>query len=133
MKREAALKSALFQELKRQLPEFRVLQYATAGAPDRSIVGGGFQSNWECKHGCPTFISPGNQELFCMRLAVAGHCRYILWTETANGANKRTLIIHPRAMHERASWTPEAEAACAGFNHRWLVDYIKQVHHSHVN
>lgn len=123
-KRESSLKSAFFQELKRQLPDYRVLQYSTAGAPDRSIVGDGFQSNWEFKHATPGFVSHDNQELLCMRLAKAGHCRYVLWIEFKGV--QQTRIVHPTVIHQHEDYV--GEACCAGFNHRWLVDYIQQVH-----
>lgn len=124
-KREAELKSALFAELERQLPRFYTLLYATAAAPDRSIVGGGRQTNWEFKHCTPSFVSHGNQELMCMRLAEAGYCRYVMWWESATGVGQRTMVVHPRAVHDR-SLVPEAWAA--GFDHQWLVKFIKQVH-----
>lgn len=128
MKRESHLKSAFFKELLRQLPHFHVLEYATAGAPDRTIVGNGRQTNWEMKHGTPDFISHGHQELFCMRLAVAGHCRYVLWTETAKGTGPKTMIVHPRAMHARTLWVPECEEWCVGYNHKWLVERVREAH-----
>lgn len=126
MKREAELKAKFTRELKRQLPTFLVLQYATNGAPDREIVGNGVTSRWESKHATPQFKSPGNQELLCMRLAAHGHCRYVVWWER-DGA-ERTLIVHPLQIHERASWNLNEEASCDGFNMRWLVDQVRQVH-----
>jgi hypothetical protein len=128
MKRESSLKSAFFKELRSQLPHFYVLQYATAAAPDRTIIGAGRQTNWEFKHGTPDFVSHGNQELLCCRLAVAGHCRYVVWQELANGTGQRTMIVHPRTVHERVSWRLDPEEWCVGYNHKWLVDRIKEAH-----
>ncbi len=124
-KREAALKSAWMRELDRQCPHYHVLRYATAGAPDRSIVGDGFQSNWEAKHATPYFSSRDNQELFCARLAAASHCRYVFWRETTKGTGKQTLIVHPRCVLD-GSLTPEAWTS--GYDHRWLVQQVKKAH-----
>lgn len=41
VKREAELKALFRREMRRRLPGFMLLQYATAGAPDREIVGAG--------------------------------------------------------------------------------------------
>lgn len=127
-KREAALKSAFTKELKLQLPDFLVLHYATAGAPDREIVGNGVTTRYECKHGTPSFASSDIQELFCMRLAVQAHCRYVVWQSKADGSSPRTLIVKPVMIHRRIGWRLEPETFCVGFNHRWLVDYVRELH-----
>ena len=127
-KREADLKSAFVAELKRQRPGFIVLAYATNGAPDRSIVGGGKQSNWECKHATPDFDSPGDQVLMCMRLAHVGHCRYVFWQESAHGTRQRTMIVHPRAVHERNGPLVACEEFCVGYDMRWLAERVLEVH-----
>jgi hypothetical protein len=127
-RREGELKSEFFKELKHQLPGFLVLAQASAGAPDKAIVGAGYTSFLEFKHGTPDFVSHGNQELFCMRLAHAGFCRYVIWWESATGLGKRTMIVHPKQVHERKNWLFVPEEVTPGFNHPWLVSYIKQVH-----
>jgi hypothetical protein len=127
VKREAELKSKLNQELKRQLPGFYVLAYATNGAPDRSIVGAGRQSNWEMKHGTPDFKSPADQELMCCRMAIAAHCRYVIWYE--RGSVQKTMIVHPKQILERISWDVIPESFCVGFDMRWLVKEIRKVHY----
>ena len=126
MKREGELKSLFAKELKRQLPGFYMLQYSTNGAPDRSIVGAGRQSNWEAKHGCPDFISPADQELMCARMAQAAHCRYIIWHEARD--IQKTMIVHPLKVMNRVSWNLEAEAWCVGFDMRWLVNEVRKAH-----
>ena len=125
-KREAELKSKFSTELRRQLPGFYVLQYATNGAPDREIVGCSITSRWEMKHATPDFKSPGDQELLCCRLAAVAHCRYVIWYEY-RGIQK-TMIVHPLKVMNRTSWNLEAEAFCVGFDMRWLVDRIREVH-----
>lgn len=126
-KREAELKSGLTKELTRQCPGFYILCYATAGAPDRTIIGAGRQTNWEMKHCTPDFVSHDNQALTCTRIAVSGvHCRYVLWQER-NGV-ERTMVVHPRAILERAGWDVVPEAFCVGFDHRWLVGQIRKAH-----
>jgi hypothetical protein len=128
VKREAALKAAFFKDLKRQAPSFYVLQYSTAGAPDREIVGNGVTTRWEFKHACPTFTSHENQELFCTRLAVAGHCRYVFWWESSNGTGRCTMIVHPLKVLKRIGHQLEAEARTDGFDHAWLVEQVKRAH-----
>lgn len=125
-KQEAELKQAFTRELKRQLPGFLILHYATNGAPDREIVGGSVTTRWECKHGTPAFRSPGDQELMCMRLAAVAHCRYIIWDERRGF--KKTLIVHPSEVFNRREWSFNAEAWCVGHNMRWLVEQVKKAH-----
>src|SRR6266496_3357318 len=125
-KQEARLKSAFMKELRRQLPSFIVLQHVTPGAPDRAIVGNGKTSFWECKHGTPSFVSFGHQELFCMRLAQEAYCRYLVWQEDATG-KKQTLIVLPRVIHERHGWMLQAETSCDGFNHVWAVNQVRRI------
>lgn len=126
MKREAALKSAAMRELLKQLPSFLVLHLADAGGPDKVIVGAGRTTTWEFKHATPDFTSHGNQALLCTRLAIQGHCRYVIWQE--HGGIERTMIVHPRTVLERTSWRVEPEAFCTGFDHRWLVGRIREAH-----
>lgn len=120
-KREARLKSLLRKELQ----GFILLAYATAGAPDISPVANGYQSNWEAKHANPGFISHGNQELLCMRLAKHGHCKYIFWHEDHLGRGKKTLIVEPRHVHDKSL---KPEAWCVGFDMGWLASYIRAEH-----
>ena len=127
-KREGELKAAAMDELSTQCPTFLVLLQATAGAPDRAIVGNGKTSWLEFKHATPEFESPGNQELMCMRLALQGYCRYVIWQEGARGYGQRTLIVHPREVHQRTSWKVIPEVYCMGYDHRWLVRFIQKVH-----
>ena len=127
-KREGELKSQFAAELKRQLPGFYLLQYSTNGAPDREIVGAGRSTRWEMKHGTPDFLSPGDQELMCCRLAVAAHCKYVIWQDIRG--IQRTLIVRPRDVKERTSWLLDAEASCSGFNMRWLVEQVRIAHNA---
>lgn len=127
MKREAFLKSAFFRQLKQQAPELMVFQLATAGAPDRLIVGNGKTTFWECKHGTPTFALNGRQDLCCKRLADSAYCRYVVWLEDRYGSNKRTLIVHPYYI-QQVLCGGGADDWSLGFNHQWLVKYIKQIH-----
>jgi len=130
MKREGELKSAFGTELKR-LPGFYMFQIATAGWPDRGIVGAGRTTFWEFKHGTPDFDSPGNQELTCQRLALhGGWCRYVVWQENAKGVGQRTLIVHPREVAGRSNWNLQPESWCVGYDHRWLVNKIREAHRS---
>src|SRR5678815_4174061 len=121
--REAGLKAAFIRELLRQLPDFYILQYATAAAPDREIVGHGKSTRWEFKHACPSFVSHQNQILLCARLASADHCRYVFWHESEG--RKRTAIVHPLRVLDK---TLEPEMWTHGFDHRWLVEQVKKAH-----
>lgn len=128
MKRESELKAAFGRELKRQLPHYIVQMFSTNGSPDRSITGDGRTSSWEFKHGTPDFKSKGDQELMCARLAVQGHCRYVVWQEMSTGLGSRTMIVHPRQILDRTGWNLVPEAWCVGYNMPWLVDQVKKVH-----
>ena len=123
-KREAALKSAFFREFAQYFPHYYVLKHSNRAAPDCAIHGAGHVTTWEFKHGTPTFETKGDQVLFCMRLAVANHCRFVIWQEKADG-NQRTMIVHPRMVHE-GNLVPDA--ACVGFDHRWLVEQVRKAH-----
>ncbi len=125
-KREAELKSLFTKEMKRQLPGFLMLSYATNGAPDRTIIGQGVQTNWEFKHATPDFRSPGDQELMCMRLAAAGHCRYVIWHEVRS--IQTTMIVHPHEIHYGHNRILISETRCSGFDMKWLVEYIRKEH-----
>lgn len=127
-KEEGRLKSLFGAELKRQAPGFVLLQLATNGAPDREVVGNGVTTRWEMKHATPDFLSPGNQELMCMRLAGAGHCRYVIWLERGNV--KQTMIVHPRdVLHRQGkAWGMTTQAWCVGFDMRWLVEQVLKEH-----
>lgn len=129
-KREAELKSQLFAELEEQYPGFLVLQYLTNGAPDRTIIGVGKQTNWEFKHGTPDFETPLLQALCCARIEIKSHCRYVIWHELRG--IKRTMIVRPRVIHARCIDSNrvalEAEAWCTGFDHKWLVKEIVKAH-----
>lgn len=127
-KEEGELKSKFGEELKRRLPGFLLLQYSTNGAPDREVVGNGVTTRWEMKHGTPDFRSPGDQELMCLRLSAAGHCRYVIWFE--RDGLKKTMIVHPRDVigREGNGAQLEPEAWCIGFDMRWLVEQIEKEH-----
>ena len=131
-KREAKLKAALMKLVRRQLPAFIVLAHGDvrkSGIPDWSITGNHVTSWWEFKHATPEFKSQDLQTLTCMQLNAQGFCRYIVWWEDSNGLNKRTLLVHPKQIHERQGWILTALDACRDFDHQWVVDIIKRVHH----
>lgn len=124
MRNESSLKSALMEQIKLQLPRFVALRHEdvrTAGIPDLSLTGMGRTSWWEFKHGTPDFDSTGIQELTMLRLAGSGFARYVIWQER-NGI-LRTLVVHPKHVDDLM-----AEESCIGFDHRFLVGYMKQVH-----
>ena len=124
-KRESEFKSQFFDTLRSKCPGFYLLRYGTRAAPDWTIIGAGRQTNWEFKHATPEFTSSGDQELMCMRLAQAGHCRYVIWWETSRGTGHRTMIVHPRRVFDK-SLTPEEWTE--GVDHPWLVERVKRAH-----
>jgi len=126
VKREAQLKALLVAKVKELLPPFVVIAHTEtfrAGVPDLSITGGGRTTWWECKHGTPGFASTGIQELTCLRLAIAGYCRYIIWSEAYDGTDKQTLIVHPRKLKD-----VEPELSFSSYNMTKLVDLIAKIH-----
>lgn len=128
MKQEGKLKSNFIKELKRQCPDFYILHYSTAGAPDCEIIGNGITTRWEAKHATPGFVSHENQELLCARLALAGHCRYVFWWESSSGTGKKTMIVHPLKVLRRVGHQLEAEAWVEGYDQGWLVEQVKKAH-----
>ncbi len=124
-KREAEFKSNFGKELKRRYPAFYILLFSTRGGPDRIVIGNKRYSMWEFKHATPGFESPGDQELMCMRLNVAGYCRYVIFYENQD---QHTLIVTPKAVHERKGWKLEPEHITAGFDIPWLVRHVAWVH-----
>lgn len=128
---EGKLKASLFRRLHQDAPNLIILQLATAGAPDREVIGNGFTSHWECKHGTPQFVSPGNQELMCQRIEVQGYCRYILWLEDEHGRDKRTLIVRPRHINDAIYDT--YDACVSGHSHSFVSQFIQSLHHGHHN
>jgi hypothetical protein len=123
---ESKYKGQLMETFREQLPRFVAIRHentAHSGTPDISIDGMGKCSWLEVKHGTPNFDSDGRQELLCLRLAGANFCRYVIYHEDAQGNNKRTLIVHPKNLRDLIP-----ETFCVGFNHQFVVDYIKKRH-----
>jgi len=131
-KREGELKAGAMSEVRRLRPAYQILLLATAGGPDRVIVGDARTTFWEFKHGTPDFESQGNQELCCRRLAAQGaYCRYVIWQENADGFGQRTMIVHPDMIARREGSRVVPETFCTGFNHAWLARQILWAHRLH--
>ena len=126
-KKESGLKSKLMAELRKHamIVALRHEDVRTAGIPDLSTTSGGRTVWWECKHGTPLFGTTGIQELTMLRLAAAGLARYIIWQENADGTERQTLIVRPSNLKSLT-----AEVSCAGFNMRFLAEYIFKAHRS---
>lgn len=124
--REARLKSALFKQLRTDAPSFLVLQLATAGAPDREVVGNKCTTYWECKHGTPRFVSHGNQQLICQRLDMQAFCRYVLWINIAG--EPYTFIVKPSDIERFTPGSDAYEETFIGYNHKAVSNYILNVH-----
>ena len=123
-KRESELKAALMRELRAQLPGYVHLRHEdrfTSGHPDISITGCGRTTWLEAKHATPKFDSDGIQELTMLRLAAAGSAYYVIWHE--KNSVKKTMIVHPKHLHDLMP-----ETFCVGFDHKFIVEYVKKVH-----
>ena len=123
-KQEARLKATLMKELREHLLGAVTLRHEdrfTSGIPDISVTWHGRTTWWECKHATPSLVSQGIQELTLLRLAAAGHARYIVWQERRGV--RRTMIVHPNRLRDL-----ETETTCPGFDMSWLVEQIRLAH-----
>lgn len=123
---EAILKSQLMKVLRPALPGFVCIRHEdriTSGIPDISITGNKRTTWVEVKFADPKFASKGIQELTALRLALAGHCVYVVYY--ADKFEQVTYIIKPCDIgKERQTWFHKAP----GFNHQFVIDYIKEEH-----
>lgn len=132
---ETSLKADLMECMRTNLRGFIGLRHEDklqAGIPDISVTGLGRTSWWEAKFADPDFTSRGIQELTMLRLAAAGHARYLIYD--ASKFVPRILIVHPKHFKE---WATEFEAwvDCRAdakgapiFDQKWVVDHIRRVH-----
>lgn len=100
----------------------------TGGIADLEVVGNRRTTHWEFKHATPEFESPGLQELMMLRLAGADHARYIVFWQSRHGIGKRTMIVHPREVHNRKNWLLVPEEVTPGFDMKWLCRQIAEAH-----
>ena len=128
---EAVLKAALVKLARESLLRFVVQRHEdriTHGTPDMSIDGNKIGSWWEIKHGTPEFKSRGIQELTMSRLEIANNAFYIVYWE--KGSLRRTYIVEPKFIGNEVSlWNHYT----VGFDHRWVIEFIKEVHHVNHN
>jgi hypothetical protein len=99
---------------------------AKSGTPDISITGREFTSWWEVKYADPTFDSPGIQELTCMRLAVAGYCRYLIYDNRYSMPT--TGILHPNNIRNWTGKMDDYEWVRDGIAHKSFIEYVKTLH-----
>lgn len=121
---EASLTSGFLHEAREHLPGAVIFKHndrIMVGVPDLSITLNGITSWWEAKYADPKFKSTGVQELTMLRLAAAGVARYVIWEEKRG--IKRTLIVHPRHFHDLTH-----ETFCVGFDKKWLIEQVRQLH-----
>jgi hypothetical protein len=130
---EAILKASLCQEARAQLKRFVVIRHEdrfTHGIPDMSVTGNKTTSWWEVKHALsingrePDFESKGIQELTMRRLALAGRAAYVVYWE--RGLEHRTYILQVGDLGN-PNWAEDVPHV-DGFNHNFVIDYIKEVH-----
>jgi hypothetical protein len=131
-KRESELKTKLMKELRAQCKEANVSHLslrhedvARGGIPDISHSEHKLTSWWEVKHATPGFECDGRQEMTCLLLAAAAHaCYFIIYHETAEGEDKKVLIVHPKQLR-----TLEAIHVIAGFKHAEVAQFIRRTHY----
>lgn len=128
---ESILKSRLVAKIRIEMVGAVCLRHEdriTSGIPDLSITWKGRTSWWEIKWANPTLRSRGVQDITMLRLSAEGYARYIVYEEV--GESRQTVIAHPKIVHDHNN--PErwrSDGVCTkGHNHRFVVDYMKQVH-----
>lgn len=123
---EASLKSDLMALLRAELPGFvvfRIEDKITGGIPDVVVTGNKSTTWWEVKFANPDFKCPGIQELTALRLAAAGKaCFFIVYA--LRRKERSVHIVHPKNLNE---WM-RAEVTANGFNHRFVMEFIRGVH-----
>lgn len=99
----------------------------SSGIPDITITGP-FERKittwWEVKHAKPNFVSKGIQDLTMLRLARAGISFYIIYDQ-GKGDYERTLIVEPKNF---GGWKEKYLEVATGFNHQFVIDFIRGVH-----
>lgn len=124
---ENTINRQLEEKLKPLLPGFVIFKHsdrARIGIPDFSIIGRNFTSWWEVKLADPDFDSVGIQELTCLRLAVAGYCRYIIFDYSVP-AHPTTSIVHPKDLK---NWKRAREKMSVGLAYHMLSQHIRSIH-----
>jgi len=128
---EAVLKSELVKQARESLPKFVIQRHEdriTHGVPDISVDGNKVGSWIEVKFANPTFKTRGIQELTMSRLSRATHAYYVVYADVKGV--RRTYIVEPEKI---GSPMDEWGTYTTGFDHKWVVEYIKEVHNVHNN
>lgn len=131
IKQEANLKRALKQLIYRELPNFYIISHedvSKSGIPDWSISGNKKTSWLEFKHATPQFESDEIQEITCCSLAATSFCRYVIWRQYGEEGPKETLIVHPNSVRLRKDYGLKIENAAEGFDHQFVLNYIRGIH-----
>lgn len=127
---EANLKTILVQLARAQMKSFVVIRHEdrfTHGIPDITFTGMKLTTWIEVKHATPGFQSKGIQELTMLRLGVASSAYYVVYWEKK--LVRRTYIVEPSEIGKSwEEWTRYTD----GFNHQWVLDFIKGVHHDNI-
>jgi hypothetical protein len=89
----------------------------TSGVPDVSVTWQGKTSWWEFKHGATLKWANGLQQLTCRRLAAAGVCHVVFYSDV-NGI-KTTQILTPDET---------IVASVENFDHRFILGFVKVIH-----
>lgn len=121
---EASVRAALVKKL-RAYKDWTVLRHEdhyTSGIPDISVTGNKITSWWECKlrKGSDSISTIGIQQFLVEQLAKHGHAYYIVYEQRKE--MPRTLIYEPEHFPNLPLDTAE------GFNHDWVVNFIRKIH-----
>ena len=117
---EHQITARLLRVLRETLTGYVIIKHADSynfGLPDVSATGDKMTSWWEIKHANPIFKSRGVQWRTCCRLAEAGICYYIIFSEEP----QRTTIISPPLL---TSWRTHSIYK-SGFDYQWVAAFIR--------
>ncbi len=110
-----------------------VLKHAdhiTSGIPDITTTFGPYRkTSWvEVKHAKPRIEGTGLQHLTARRLAAAGDCWYVIYTQPTPNATKflETHIVAPKDVGVNGFWRPTWTAP--GFDHAFVLRFLKKLH-----
>jgi hypothetical protein len=124
---EAYLKGQLRDCFKKHLRGCIVLRHEdhfTAGIPDASITWKKRTTWLEAKHARPTPKALGVQIDTCNQLSISGYCWFVVYQERRG--ERRTLMVEPQSFYDLDSIP--GECVTSGFNHYFVVDFIRSTY-----
>jgi hypothetical protein len=95
----------------------------SAGGADISVTGNMTTSWLEIKLADPYIRSRGVQELEMLRYGRASHAYYVIYYDKKG--EQTTHIVHPTEMQ---AWPETSKRWAPNFNHRFISDFILEIH-----